>query len=232
MSHPFTDIVIPVRNALSEVEECLTTLQANTQDYRLILVDDASERNVHDWLVDFSMKNPSSILVKTSRQRWFTRASNLGLRLLRTERSVLLNSDVVLGPGWLDELFDVWSDYQAQAPQTRIGLVGSTLSAEEPRRYADVREPGYVTGHCWLVSVSALFDISAARGMPGIYLDEVHRGAAHIHSDRIACNEMNKLGMATLASFKAAVGHKGGRSWNYDIGAVSGIRDVDLDMNR
>jgi len=231
-SHPFTDICIPIHNALPDVQECLNTLVANTVEYRIILVDDFSDKETSDYLYQFSLEHPSTLLVRTSKQRWFTRASNLGLKLVRTDRSVLLNSDCVLDKDWLEELFAVWDECQQQHPERRIGLVGSIQSAEEPRRYAEYVKPAYVTGHCWLVSIPALFDISAARGMPGWYLDEVTPGAAHICSDRNASWEMNALGIATIASFKAAVGHKGGRSWHFNLGAISGLQPSDLDMNR
>jgi len=232
MTHPFCDIVIPIHGALDDLKECLSTLQAHTRDYRLILVDDCSEREVTNFLLDFGQANPSTILIRTFRQRWFTRASNLGMRLLRTERSVLLNSDCVLDEGWLEELFAVWDDFQVQNPQRRIGLVGSVLSAEEPRRYADIVQSGYVTGHAWLFSVSAFYDVSASRGMPGFYLDETKVGAAHIHSDREMCWDLNRLGMATLMSFKSAVGHKGGRSWGHNLALLTGLNATTLDMNR
>ena len=233
MSHPFTDICIPVRGALPDLKECLQTLQAHTQDYRLIFTDDFSDRETSNFLYDFCLANPSALMIRTSRQRWFTRASNLALRLVRTERSVLLNSDCVLDRGWLEELFDVWSEFQRQNPQRKIGLVGSVLSAEEPRRYAEIVYAGFVTGHCLLVSISALFDISAARGMPGWYLNEVNPHAAHIHSDRDCSWELQKLGYATIASFKSAVGHKFGRSWHCDLGAIPrSPYDAALDMNR
>jgi glycosyltransferase involved in cell wall biosynthesis len=232
MGHPFADIVIPVRNALADTRECVTTLQAHTTDYRLIFVDDFSDKETSEYLYQVCLANPSAVMIRTSKQRWFTRASNLGLRLVRTERSVLLNSDCVLDNGWLDELFSVWDECQAQQPQKRIGLVGSTFSAEEPRRYAETVYPGYVTGHCWLVSISALSEISARRGMPGWYLDETKPGTAHIRSDCEGSWDLQKAGFATIASFKAACGHKGGRSWGYNLGALSALRPNDLDMNQ
>jgi GT2 family glycosyltransferase len=214
------------------VKECLSTLIANTVDYRLILVDDFSDKETSDYLYQFCLEHPSTVMLRTSKQRWFTRASNLGLRLVRTERSVLLNSDCVLGPAWLEELFDVWDDFQRLNPQRRIGLVGSVMSDEEPRRYFEVTDPGYCTGHCWLVSINALFEISAARGMPGWYLDEQKPGAAHICSDRDGCWDLMKQGFAVIQSHKSIVGHKGGKSWGFNIGAISGLRAADLDMNR
>lgn len=231
-THPFADIVIPVRNALDDVRECLRTVEAHTSDYRLIFVDDFSDRETSNYLYDFCLAHPSAVVIRTSRQRWFTRASNLGLRLVRTERSVLLNSDVVVDVGWLEELFDVWDDFQRQNPQRRIGLVGSVMSAEEPRRYCEVMQPDYVTGHAWLVSITAMYEISAARGMPGWYLDEVKPGTSHIRSDVEGCWDLNRLGFATLRSHKSLVGHKGGRSWGYNLGALPHAGSAELDMNR
>jgi len=62
------------------------------------------------------------------------------------------------------------------------------------------------------------------RGNPGWYLDEVHREAAHINSDRFLSYELNRVGYATVASFKSAVGHHGGKSWDYNLGRVSQIQ--------
>src|ERR1035437_158730 len=227
MAHPQTDIVIPIRNALPDVKECLATLVVATTDYRLILVDDFSDRETSDYLYQFCLEHPSSLLIRTSSQRWFTRALNLGLRLVRTQRCVAVNSDVVFGDNWLEELFDVWDDFHQRNPVSKIGLVGSVQSAEEPRRYAQITKPGYVTGHCLLVDMDALFAISAARGMPGIYLNELRQDAIHIRSDMFASFELNDLGYATIASYKSACGHKGYRSWKMDLGSVAALRIKD-----
>jgi len=227
MSHPQTDIVIPVHNAGAELRECVDTLRKHTTDYRLILVDDFSDEETESMCRQLTKEDKSMLLIRSEKQRWFTRASNLGLRMVRTERSVLLNSDCVLDAGWLEELFAVWDECQAQQPQRRIGLVGSTLSGEEPRRYAEIMKPGYVTGHCWLMSINAAFEASARRGQPGIYLDETKPGTAHIRSDVEFCWDLNILGFATIASFKSAVGHKGGRSWGFNLGAISSLHAVD-----
>jgi len=227
VSHPQTDVIIPVHNAAADLRECIDTLRQHTRSYRVILVDDFSEPEAENLCRQIAKEDPSTILIRSERQRWFTRAVNLGLRLVRTERSVVLNSDCVLGEGWLEELFAVWDECQAQCPQKRIGLIGSIMSDEEPRRYAESIKPDYVTGHCWLLSVNCLFDVSARRGMPGIYLDETKPGTAHIRSDVELCWDMNAMGIGTIKSFKAKVGHKGGRSWNYNIGAISGLRIKD-----
>jgi glycosyltransferase involved in cell wall biosynthesis len=222
MSYPQTDIVLPVRNALDDFRECIATVRAHTHDYRLIFVDDFSDDVTAQVIREEAAKQSSSLLVRTSSQRWFTRAVNLGLRLVRTDRCMILNSDCVVGDGWLQELYDVWDE--AASTGLKIGLVGDTHSDPEPRRWRNAFSPDYVTGHAWLVSMEALFVISAARGMPGIYLNERDASCIHIASDRIGSWELNEHGFATIGAHKAAVGHKGGRSWGFRLGDVSGLR--------
>lgn len=222
---PRTDVVIPVYNALEYVRNCMETVLAHSQNIRLILVDDHSEKDTTDYLMEIVSKNSSALYVRAGSQRWFTRASNLGLRLVRTSRVMLLNSDCVVNDGWLEELYAVWAD--AEAKGLRVGLVGSTYSEGESRRWAESLEPNYVTGHAVLYSMEALNDISVRRGMGGWYLDEVNQSAIHINSDRFACYEMNRAGWRTVASMKAAVGHHGGKSWGYNLGRISGLRIGD-----
>jgi len=127
--------------------------------------------------------------------------------------------------GWLEELYEVWDEVEKMG--ARVGLVGSVLSAEEKRRWAQMVEPGYVTGHCLLLSMSVLSDMAERRGTPGWYFSELDPGQIHIASDRIMSWELNRVGYATIASFKSAVGHHGGKSWNYNLGRVFSLRIGD-----
>ena len=222
MTHVQTDIIIPVHNALDYTQACIDSLFAHTTDFRLILVDDFSEVETTAYLLGVLQRQPSSLYIRTAQKKWFTRASNLGLRMVRTQRCVLLNSDCVVDNGWLETLYAIWDE--ATAAGRRVGLVGSTLSAEEPRTWAEYVEPGYVTGHCLMLSIPILSEISERRGNPGWYFDEVNLSAAHINSDRYLSYEMNRAGYATIASFKAAVGHHGGKSWGHNLASLATIR--------
>jgi glycosyltransferase involved in cell wall biosynthesis len=223
--NPQTDIIVPVHNALEYVQPCMDTLFRHTKNVRLIIVDDYSQPETTAYLLGVMQRQPESVFIRTGSQRWFTRASNLGLREVRTQRAVLLNSDCVVDEGWLEELYAVWEE--AEKLGARVGLVGSTLSAEEPRRWAEYKEPGYVTGHAWLCSIPIMSEMSERRGMSGWYLSEVDNGQIHIASDRMFCWELNRVGYATIASFKSAVGHHGGKSWGYDLGRISRLRSED-----
>ena len=229
---PNTDIIISLHSTqdypvCSYFQKCIGDLEQHTKNYRLVLVEDGCDDEGRNAIEEVA-KRHQAILIHTGKQRWFTRAYNLGLRMARTERVVLLNVDTELGPGWLDELYDVWEE--AQKTVGRVGLVGDVHSDAEPRRWANSVGKDYVTGHCWLVSMSALYDISADRGQPGIYLDETKAGAIHIHSDTWACWDMNRLGWATVKAFKAPIGHHGGKTWGHRLGLIpSSLAEVDYE---
>lgn len=221
-----TDIVIPVHGALEYLRNCVSTLIEHTSSLnRIIFVDDASDLETTAYMLDQLRNHKSFLYIRSEKQRWFTRTVNLGLRLVRTQRVVIMNSDCVVDRGWLEELYDVWAD--AEKLGMRVGLVGSVLSGEEPRRWVESKEPGYVTAHCWLCSMGALYNISARRGQPGIFLDETQNSTIHIRSDVIGCYEMNRAGYATIQSHKSAVGHIAGKSWGHNLAAIAGLKVGD-----
>lgn len=224
MSTPATDIVIAVRGTREfpievDFERCIDSLVRTASNFRLLLIDDGSDQEAANVIERVAKRFPNSLLIRTQFQRWFTRAYNLGLRLARTPRVVLLNADTELGEGWLEELYSVWEDFERNSGR-RVGLVGSVLSGEEPRRYVETVRPAYTTGHCWLLSMQAIYEVSASRGQPGIYLDETSPLNIHIRSDVELCWKMNEIGWATVTSHKSAVGHVGGKSWGHNVARV------------
>ena len=218
---PQTDIVLPFRAtrefpAEKYFIECVDTLCQHTMNFRFIFVDDQCDADARAILEQTAARFPDSLLIRTHRQHWFTKAVNLGLRMVRTPWVVCLNSDTVLDHGWLEEMYSVRDEAEAQIGK-RVGLVGSVLSGEEPRRWAASYNPDYVTGHAWLLSMQALTDVSVARGTPGIYLDETRPDAIHIRSDVFLSWDLNRLGWECVKSFKSAVGHVAGKSWGHQL---------------
>jgi glycosyltransferase involved in cell wall biosynthesis len=208
---------------------CIETLRQTLSHecYRLILVDDACDEVAEKVISDIA-KVEQCVLIKTNKQRWFTRAYNAGLRMARTPWVVLLNADTELGDGWLEELYDVKETFE-QNTGRKVGLVGSVQSEPEQRRFAESVNPDYVTGHCWLVSMQALSDVSSARGTPGIYLDETRQDCIHIRSDVAMSWELNKARWATVKSFKSAVGHHGFKSWGANVPKVDATQLKDVE---
>ena len=112
------DIVICVHDALADVRACLESLLRTTlPPYRLVLVDDGSGAETRDYLAAFAA-DQAATLVRNEKARGYTVAANQGLRLTSGEFMVLLNSDTVLTPGWLDRLV------ACAESDPRIGIVG------------------------------------------------------------------------------------------------------------
>lgn len=225
---PKTDIVIAVRGTRQypiekDFQVCVESLVKHTQNFRLVLVDDNSDEEGRRVVESVASQFPTSVLVRTHRQNWFTRAYNKGLRMAVTPRVVMLNADTILDQNWLEELYGVWDEAEQQNG-LRVGLVGSVFSEPESRRWVNSQEPDYVTGHCWLVSMQAISEASTRRGMPGWYLDETRQDAIHIKSDVYLCWDLNRAGWATLKSFKSLVGHVGGRAWGYNLAQALSVQ--------
>jgi glycosyltransferase involved in cell wall biosynthesis len=214
------DIVVPVHNALDYVQTCLTTLYETTENFRLIVVDDYSNRETKAYLASELGHHRIHTLVSTSRQRWFTEAANTGLRLVKTDMVILLNSDCHMHPGWLEELRAVW-DLGREVG--KVGLVGSMHSPGNSSRWQVVSEPNYVTGHCLLLSLPILQEVASQRHPPGGFLDDTRSDAIHINSDRFLSYEINRLGYQTIIAHHSAVSHAGGRSWSHELGKLSGL---------
>jgi hypothetical protein len=88
----------------------------------------------------------------------------------------------------------------------------------------ETREPNYVTGHALLLNIPAMQHCSDARGCSGWYFNETERRCIHIFSDNEICYLLNKLGYATIMSFKSGVGHLAGQSWGHDLGRISQLQ--------
>ena len=227
--NPRTDIVIPFRSTRqfpteSFIDQCVDTLVQYTRNYRLIFVDDNSDKIGREHIQKVADRFVESTLIRTNKQKWFTRAVNLGLRMVRTEWAVEANSDVIFGEGWLEELYAVANEIE---PHKRVGLVGSVYSAEESRRYNVVYHPEYVTGHCMMFRMEALKAVADARCQHFLdnesakeYLDEITPKAIHIFSDNHICYDLNSIGYVTVQAFKSGVGHIAGKSWGHLLGTI------------
>jgi GT2 family glycosyltransferase/glycosyltransferase involved in cell wall biosynthesis len=112
------DIIVCVHNALSDVQRCLQSVMEHTsRPYSLILVDDGSGAETRDYLATLTQTHAATLL-RNEDATGYTRAANQGLRQSSADYVVLLNSDTVVTPQWLDRLVAC----AESAPD--IGLVG------------------------------------------------------------------------------------------------------------
>jgi GT2 family glycosyltransferase len=112
------DIIICVHNALADVQNCLiSVLKYTTSPFALTLVDDGSDEDTRRYLVDFA-KEHQCLLLRNDKALGYTLAANQGLRQSSAEFAILLNSDTIVTPGWVDGMVAC-----AQS-NFKIGLVG------------------------------------------------------------------------------------------------------------
>ena len=101
------DIVICVHNALDYVKPCLASvIETIGPRHRVIVIDDASESEVGDYLHDLCGRNDRLCIRRNSVRVGYTKSANKGLRLSSADLVILLNSDTIVAPNWIEKLCD------------------------------------------------------------------------------------------------------------------------------
>jgi GT2 family glycosyltransferase/glycosyltransferase involved in cell wall biosynthesis len=119
------DIVICVHDALACVRTCLdSVIGATLPPYRLIVVDDGSGPETAAYL-DRQVREQGIVLQRIGVAEGYTRAVNAGLALTTAPWVVLLNSDTVATPGWLDRM---WAHAMQDLTLGVIGPLSNTAS--------------------------------------------------------------------------------------------------------
>lgn len=113
------DIVLCVHNALEDVKECLTSIRRHTKvEYRLLIVDDGSQPETRDFLKSWVQDVSVATLFRNETARGYTKAANIGLRASKGDYVILLNSDTIVTPGWIEKLIE------CATSRNDIGIVG------------------------------------------------------------------------------------------------------------
>jgi GT2 family glycosyltransferase/glycosyltransferase involved in cell wall biosynthesis len=129
------DVIVPVYDALEDVERCLTSALANTSaSVRLIVVNDASGPETSELLRAFAERSPRIHLVENASNLGYTRAANVGLRLSSAPYVVLLNSDAIVSAGWLEGLL------RCATSAEPIGIVGPLSNAATWQSVPELRD--------------------------------------------------------------------------------------------
>jgi GT2 family glycosyltransferase/glycosyltransferase involved in cell wall biosynthesis len=112
------DIIVCVHNALDDVKRCLSSvIRFCRPPCRIIIVDDGSRDDTRDYLRSFCTIH-RAVLIRNDDARGYTLAANQGLRASIAGYSVLLNSDTIVSPGWIEKLL------ACAESDPKIGMVG------------------------------------------------------------------------------------------------------------
>lgn len=119
------DIIVPVYNALEDVQRCLESLQLCTDGMKVqvIVVNDGSEETTTQWLRSYCKDKPLFRLIEQAQNGGYTKAVNTGLKASTADYVVTQNSDTIVSTGWLNGLIRCMNSDQ------KIGIVGPLSNA-------------------------------------------------------------------------------------------------------
>jgi Glycosyl transferase family 2 len=131
-------IIIPVWNQLEFTQQCLASLKEHTRpEWELIVIDNGSNDGTAAYLAGVrDMASVPVTVVSNTTNLGFPAAVNQGLRLARGEYLVLMNNDVVVTDGWLDQLIGLVNakrgrDAEASPPPS-AGIVPGSAESTPP----------------------------------------------------------------------------------------------------
>jgi glycosyltransferase involved in cell wall biosynthesis len=101
-----SSVIIPCWNQLEFTRQCIAALVRQTRpDWELIVINNGSTDGTEDYLAGLQDASPVPVtVISNATNRGFPAAINQGLEYARGEYLVLLNNDVVVTDGWLDQL--------------------------------------------------------------------------------------------------------------------------------
>ncbi|HIE57041.1 MAG TPA: glycosyltransferase, partial [Anaerolineales bacterium] len=112
------DVIVCVHNAYDDVRRCLeSVVRYSSPPYNIILVDDGSQPQTSNYLQQFAADQGVRLL-RNEQARGYTLAANQGLQASTADYALLLNSDTIATPGWLNGMV------ACAESDSRIGLVG------------------------------------------------------------------------------------------------------------
>ncbi|MBX9748043.1 MAG: glycosyltransferase family 2 protein [Roseococcus sp.] len=123
-AHPFTQVILPIYNGHEEVKQCLHALRAAaTGPMQVVMVDDGSRDFTAEMLRAEAAADPRFVLHRRDINRGYTKSINEGVLLTGADWVVVLNSDTLVPPGWLDRL------HAAARARPGTGMVGPLSNA-------------------------------------------------------------------------------------------------------
>jgi GT2 family glycosyltransferase len=148
------DIVVPVFNALSDVKDCLASLQNHTDGFqvRVIVVNDGSDEATTQWLREFCEGKQIFSLIEHPTNSGYTRAVNTGLKASTAPYVITQNSDTIVSNGWLTGLI------RCMRSAPNVGIVGPLSNAASWQNVPALRD---ATGSFAVNDLPAGLDVDA-----------------------------------------------------------------------
>jgi GT2 family glycosyltransferase len=111
---PLASIVIPIYNGLAFARECVDSIYRaaagraiGALPFEVIAVDNGSGPEMGEWMAQARESRPEFHCLRYCEPLGYARAANLGAARARGRTVVVLNSDTIVTPGWLEALHEI-----------------------------------------------------------------------------------------------------------------------------
>src|ERR1700677_1243433 len=134
-----TSIIVPCWNQAEFTQQCLSALRRHTREpWELIVIDNGSTDATATYLAGVRDMTTVPVTVVTNAENvGFPAAINQGLQIARGEYLVMLNNDVVVTDGWLDQLIAL-VNASSGAAEAVAGTSGNASADGEGRPSVDL----------------------------------------------------------------------------------------------
>ncbi|WP_414526889.1 glycosyltransferase [Nodularia chucula] len=130
------DVIICVHNALEDVKKCLeSVVRYSSMPYTIIIVNDGSQEETTQYLADFA-HSQNVTLIRNETAKGYTFAANQGLQKSKGDYAILLNSDTIVTPNWLDRIVACGES------DPKIGIVGPLSNTASWQSIPEITENG------------------------------------------------------------------------------------------
>ena len=239
ISRPLPSVIVPIHNAIDDLERCLEALRRNSPPVtRVLLLDDASDDpRMGPLLKQWQLRmGPSWQHVQNTVNLGFVGTVNRGMSMTQQD-VVLLNSDTLVTPGWLEGLAgclasDVliatatpWTNNgeiasipkfcSANTVPDQLDRIGEVLRSTVRPRYPELPT---AVGFCMAISRAAINTLGP--------FDEKTFGLGYGEENDFSMRARN-AGWRNVLCDNVYVAHVGGRSFE-----PRGIRPDDEAMRR
>lgn len=167
------DIVVPIYNAKKYTEMCLSSIISKTEDCNIIIVDNGSDKETQEYLMDFAVTNKNISLLRQDKNVGFVGAVNIGVEYARSNCKspliAIITSDTICSTGWLQSM--------AAHIKDDVVMVGPTSNAVAGRQQVQYNNAEYTHEYAeWLIGFFTLIRADIVDQLTifdGFFLDEL-----------------------------------------------------------
>ena len=156
--------IAPLYNCLPLTQAMLASLKATLPadlEHEVIFVDDGSTDGTHDWLKN---QGPPCRSFLNEKNLGFAGACNRGAKMARGEFLFFLNNDLVLLPGWLEPMLEVFERHADAGLVGNVQLNATTGAVDHAGLDFDVKgKPTHLTARgLGLIAVRQVVAVTGA----------------------------------------------------------------------